>query len=71
MAAKNPTPDQPKTSFEIIEPLFYEQFNNVDPVFPDWTLERMPRNVNIRRVILDVYKMSNGWLYESYNTKGK
>ena len=71
MATNNLGSQQSRTSSEIIEPMFYDEFNKVEPIFPEWTLERMPRNVNTKRIILDVYKMSHGWLYESYNTKGR
>jgi hypothetical protein len=71
MATNHPGPQQHQTSFQIIEPLFYHEFNTQYPVFADWTLERLPRNVNIRRIIWDGYKMSRGWHYESYNTKGR
>jgi hypothetical protein len=71
MAANNSELQQRQTTFQIIEPLFYTEFNTLDPIFDEWTLERMPRNVNTKRIIWDGYKTSRGWLYESYNTKGK
>jgi hypothetical protein len=71
MATNNSRPQLHQTTFQIIEPLFYEEFNTQYPIFPDWTIERMPRSVNVRHIRWDGYKMSGGWLYESYNTKGK
>jgi hypothetical protein len=71
MATNNSRPPQRQTNFEIIEPLFYDEFNTKDPIFPDWTLERMPKKVNTRRILLDEFNMSNGWLYASYNTHGE
>ncbi|CAF3161247.1 unnamed protein product [Rotaria sp. Silwood2] len=71
MTANNPAPQQNLTNFQIIEPLFYDEFNTVDPIFPEWTLERMPRNVNMKRIRLDKNKLLGKWLYESYNTKGR
>jgi hypothetical protein len=62
---------QHQTTFEIIEPLFYTEFNKEDPIFDDWTIERVPRSFNAKRILWDGYKMSRGWLYESYNTKGR
>ncbi|CAF1411981.1 unnamed protein product [Adineta steineri] len=64
------TSRQRQTTFETIEPIFYKIFNESYWTFPEWILERIPRNVNTKRLSLDDYKMSNGWLYESYNTKG-
>ncbi|CAF1479609.1 unnamed protein product [Adineta steineri] len=64
------TSRQRQTTFETIEPIFYKIFNESYWTFPEWTLERIPRNVNTKRISLDKCKMSKGWLYESYNTKG-
>lgn len=66
MAVNNSMPQQRQTTFQIIEPLFYREFNTY-PVFPEWTLEQIPRNNNP----LDKYKMSGCWLYKCYNTKGR
>ncbi|CAF3536295.1 unnamed protein product [Rotaria sp. Silwood1] len=71
MATNKPASQQNLTNFQIIEPLFYKEFNTIDPIFPEWTLERMPRNVNTNRLRLDKNKMAGKWLYESYNTKGR
>jgi hypothetical protein len=71
MAANNFGTQQRQTTFQTIEPLFYTEFNTKDPIFDDWTIERMPRGFNVRRIIWDDYKMSREWLYESYNTKGR
>ncbi len=71
MAASNPKPQQRQTNFEIIEPLFYHEFNTQHPIFPQWTIERMPKNVDTRRINLDKSDMSNGWQYGWYNTKEK
>jgi hypothetical protein len=70
-AANNLKQKQHQTTFEIIEPLFYTEFNKEDPIFDDWTIERVPRSFNAKRILWDGYKMSRGWLYESYNTKGR
>lgn len=71
MARNNSKPQQQKTMFQIIEPLFYTEFNTEYPVFPEWTLERMPKNINTPRIIPDGSEKSGGWFYKSYNTKGK
>ncbi|CAF0975823.1 unnamed protein product [Rotaria sp. Silwood1] len=71
MATNKPASQQNLTNFQIIEPLFYKEFNTIDPIFPEWTLERMPRNVNTNRLRLDKNKMVGKWFYETYNTKGR
>ena len=71
MTTNNLEKRQRQTTFQIIEPLFYYEFNEIDPAFPEWTIERMPKKVNTKRIVLDEFKMANGWLYESYNTKGR
>jgi len=71
MASNNSGPQQRQTTFQIIEPLFYTEFNTKYPIFDEWMLERMPRSFNVRRITWDGYKTSRGWLYESYNTKGR
>ncbi|CAF3853691.1 unnamed protein product, partial [Rotaria sp. Silwood1] len=58
MATNKLASQQNLTNFQIIEPLFYKEFNTIDPIFPEWTLERMPRNVNTNRLRLDKNKMA-------------
>ncbi|CAM4827380.1 unnamed protein product [Rotaria magnacalcarata] len=71
IAKKKPPPQECPTNFTVIEPLFYKEFGEIEPIFPDWTLERMPKSVNTKRLKLDKNQMFGGWLYGSYNTKGK
>lgn len=71
MSTTNRVLQQRPATFQIIEPLFYEQFNTKHSIIDGWTLERMPRKVNVKRIVLDENKMAGGWLYESYNTKGR
>ncbi len=63
--------NNPQTTLKIIEPLFYDEFNKQKPIFPEWTLERMPKNVNTRRIYLDEYKMSHEWALRKLKYKGK
>ena len=37
----------------------------------EWTLERIPKKVNIKRIELDDYNMADGWVYGWYNGSGK
>jgi hypothetical protein len=56
----------------MIAPVFYREFNDVYPMFPEWSIEKMPRTVNTNRLQLDNQNMSrDGWFYQSYNTKGQ
>ncbi|CAF2051294.1 unnamed protein product [Rotaria magnacalcarata] len=71
MAKKTPARLSCPTNFEKIEPVFNQEFGTNDPIFPEWTLERMPKKINIKRIKLDKNKMFERWLYGSYNTKGK
>ncbi|CAF2947411.1 unnamed protein product [Rotaria sp. Silwood2] len=71
MATNTSAPQQNSSNFQAIEPLFYQEFDTIDPVFEEWTLERMPKNVNTKRIKLDKNQMFGKWVYASYNTKGK
>lgn len=71
MATSNRPVQQCPTNFQIIEPLFYREFESVEPIGLEWTIERMPKKVNVKRIKLDKNQMFQGWIYTSYNTKGK
>lgn len=72
MASANDPTQQLMGNFERISPVFYYEFNDVYPEFPEWTIEKMPKKVNTNRLQLNNQNMSrDGWFYQSYNTQGK
>lgn len=71
MAANNRTHLQAPSNFPKIERSFYHEFNNIKPFFPDWTIERIPRSVNVKRIILNARQKYSKWLYKPYNTRGR
>ncbi len=55
-------------SFKQFESIFYPAFDFYG--LTDWTLEKMPKDVNIKRKTTKSTN-SNGWFFKSHNGQSK
>ena len=71
VAKKKPIPPIFNTPLAMIQSLFHTDLGYDHLDLSTWTLERIPKKVNIKRIELDDYNMAGGWIYGWYNGSGK